>query len=766
MPTMDAAAIVVGINEYHDPVPRLTGSVADAEQVAHWLVSIGVPPGRIVLHIGGSREAPPTGVIVIEDASRDAIWRTFYDLQNRQATGEILFVFMAGHGYYLSQGGPIFIAQDWDYGSTDKNFALNSYAEFCRSLGFARTLFFVDACQNKDVDDIYRSKIRAGEPGVPFTPNTERGTLLCCATKQGQYAPVVDGSGLYTRRFLQMARNFPETIRESTDSNVYDWTTGRVQLDVRKLLDNAVAAWVQREAEVRGHKQNPTQYPFGQMASEAAFIIHAYQFEQLADILVDAGPLAAVEEVNVTLASIAPMRRLFPETDLPFKGRVPLHRSLHGHCLAREGWSSRPQAVQASPIQAQVTWKFDLVPPDVPTEGDSTANYNLTVIGEDGKPSPDLTEAELAMAGVRLSDFTFKNVGLSVGLGKTISGIDLRASSVQSGASQRAAYQLRDKLGSALRKKGIRRQITITKPGNDPLTTLPNVHVVVNAEAARTSYLASEKLVSVEQLRDGPAIASKHSIDRFEKHPWMRLSRGVYRLKVEFPWGSAQCAFDVGEGGEGDSIVEVELPFPVGGEPLRNRYKVEHAQANIWSTLVTQAGGRLSVRNGNPSKLISRIPVPADAHILAELDESGLARAEPYSTLPWKEWDLIMSEGRFEDVDLAEAVARLSGVRGARKRADTNIFALGLAYVALARGEAKTVAALIERLSPVFLASPDARMLLNAISSKSQRLAEHERPFFRWSSELSDCETVPRPISSSVWAVYRAENTLTAKART
>src|SRR6185369_696380 len=96
-------ALVAGIDEYdHPSLRRLTGAAADAVAAVHWLRSLGVPDGQILLHAAPSAATRPAldGLgLTYAPAREPDLWDSIDKLRGAQG-GTRLFVFLSGHGLY------------------------------------------------------------------------------------------------------------------------------------------------------------------------------------------------------------------------------------------------------------------------------------------------------------------------------------------------------------------------------------------------------------------------------------------------------------------------------------------------------------------------------------------------------------------------------------------------------------------------------------------------------------------------------------------
>lgn len=743
---MNAAALVVGIDEY-ESLPGLSGCTTDALEAVDWLMSIGVEPKRIRLHLATSRAVSiPEGVIRLT-AERDAIWKSIVGL--RQETGERLFVFLSGHGYFILESGPIFLAQDWSSDNSNKNMDVWAFARHFQGLKFRDTLFVVDACQNQDTADIYRSTVDVAGPGKKITPKPQNGVLLCCAAAQGQYAPVVDGRGLLTRKLLQVLREAPDAIPPNArEAFVYDWRTGSARLNLLPLFRFVVAPWVTKAAQP--HIQTPTATPYGRLANEWGLMVRDLEIE-VTPLKITATPLDGVDTITLQLRP-ATMDHQLPtqEAPLPFTGVAPTGRRLIAYCLPASGWEADDRTRDIASVSKALDLRFTLNQPPAPPPPDQDA-FNLRVIDDDGNSVGELLDADYKAVGVD-PEAAFKTAfpAGSPGVEHHETGPDVFLNGSEFDVARAAAVRLRNRLSDQLLSRGIRRQITITPPGLDPRTSQPNVKLTLpdGGPAGFVGYLGEEPLIRIERPgQEGEPPVKSLTANRVADLPWLRLDPGSYRATVDAPWGRSSVMIDV----EPTGSQVVELPRPVGQPPLRNRL--------VGSPLhdLTIADGRdgaswMSIDTAFQADHLAAPTLPGLSLLIDRRD--GLLRVEPYSDLPWREWDQLIGAGRLDAVDLDASLARLAG---AREGVDVEVLRLALGYAAWAQQRRELIGAFIDPLSPTFRYATDA-VLLRLEAANEVTFTPLAPPLLRWGVQLMhrapETEIAAWPSPTSVWSVY------------
>jgi hypothetical protein len=369
--------------------------------VANWLLSIGVDPKRLYLHIAPpSRQAavPPTG-LTIKPAARDEIWSSIDDISKQR--GDRLYVFLSGHGYYLAATGPIFLTQDWSKKFLDKNLDILSFAGFFRSLSFTDQLFVVDACQNYATDPIYRSPIPPSGPSIQnWTPQPANGLILCTAASQGQYAVVSQGRGLLIRNLLGAVKELmaDKVPLVAGDAIEYNWQTGARRLDLKPLFDFVVKPVV--IAAAGNANQTPTIQPHGRFTSESAWIILDLVPLPTVPLSITPVPESSVETIRVELRPPTSALRLpLPGTPSTFRylGVAPRGSRLIVNCTAVAGWVAKPPMDDVTNVpDAGLRLEFALSPSP---SGPELNQINLRLVNREGAGRAGLLTSDYAEAG-------------------------------------------------------------------------------------------------------------------------------------------------------------------------------------------------------------------------------------------------------------------------------------------------------------------------------------------------------------------------------
>ncbi|MFT4955743.1 MAG: hypothetical protein ACI8U3_002142 [Brevundimonas sp.] len=739
---MNAAAIIVGIDDYPH-LDKLDGSVADALETVDWLLGIGVAPERIRLHLAPrTQPVVPAGVIV-RDANRDAIWASMRHLQNNE-TGDILYVFLSGHGYYLARSGPIFLAQDWSADASSRNLDIGAYADYLRGLRFRNVLFVVDACQNRDVDSVYVSQIRGSPPDdASVDPRAENGLLLCCATEQDQYAPIVQGRGLLTRTLLAALRdahmNLPAT---AGDALVFNWTSGEAEIDLMPLYQHVVTPRIRLAAQNEGHDQRPTMTPFGSISHLWRFVACAAPAMDTVPFEVDAEPLEGLDTIRIeTTPPIAPLDLPLSTTPpMPFKGVAPKGRFILARCNPATGWEADPRNLDQPSAQSAVKFLFNLrkTPPDPDRDG-----YKVRVIDVDGAVDETLASEDLSdSTGIGEAGAGSPRVVFNKG------GFDVLGNGAGEPALDRAVREARARLRTSLQRQGRTADLVMAAPGERLADRIPNLRVDLpeGGVPAIAGLLSDEPLVHVERLGAGK-IDDEHairwSIKELSAHPFLRLDPGAYRIVVRPPWGEAAAACTVTDG----AVAAVQLPIPVGRPPLRNRgvdedVRLIPSQPTLLGVAIIELGDSVAV--GPPG-----LP-------LLVKDAPEALRVEPYSNLPWSEWDMLIGAGRLQAVDLPFALRRLEL---ASETPEIQLLRLALGYAAWAQKDLPALSAFIAPLSGGPYADSMDLQLLSAARTDRRLATLSGVPYLRWAYRLAQCYApgawpLNPPSAASSWAVY------------
>jgi hypothetical protein len=136
----------------------------------------------------------------------------------------------------------------------------------------------------------------------------------------------------------------------------------------------------------------------------------------------------------------------------------------------------------------------------------------------------------------------------------------------------------------------------------------------------------------------------------------------------------------------------------------------------------------------------------------------GRMVVEPWSELPWAEWDLLLSAGRLEAVDLGKAFDRLTAA--SEMPVEEGLLGLALAYAAWAQNDKEHLQRFLDLLPNAARLTSDAILLGLALRGQETRevLAP---PLLRWGEGLVDrfapLTTLPgRASPNSIWAVYES----------
>jgi hypothetical protein len=758
---MDASALVVGIDGYAN-IPQLIGSAQDASEVADLLLSLGMSASRLYLHAApasGQTLAPPAG-LTVKPATRDEIWSSI--LAIRKERGDRLYVFLSGHGYYLAETGPIFLTQDWSTDFPAKNLDITSFAGFFRSLPFRDQLFVVDACQNYATDPIYRTPIPASRPDIPnWTPQPANGLILCCGATQGQYAVVAQGRGLLTRNLLAalkaaVAGNLPIVARDAIE---YDWRTGARRLDLKPLFDFVISPAVVKAASGEHASQTPTIQAQGRAMGEPAWTVLDFAAVRTAPVTIEAAPGKGVDTVRLELRP--PARDLnLPLPDaapsFPFLAVAPLGSRLIANCTPTTGWVPKPEWVDVTVPQAGIQLNFVLTPPA--NGGPSNLNeFNLKLVTQQGVDAFQLRPSDYAAAGVNLGEDVPEGTPRIV---PHQDGPDIQLNGAPLEVARTLAEQLRESLTAQVGARRSNLEIFVSPPGKTIEQSRPNLRLDLpqGGTAALVGFLGSEPLIRLERVGGDPTRPAEIlSADRLTKQSLVRVDTGIYRVHVDTPWGAGVTVVEVGNYG----VATCTLPEVIGREPLRNA--------------VVRGEVALSLGGAEPIEMPA-VPEPANAFGFASKPddvkitshpgvtilfrrEGETARAEPYSDLPWVEWDMLIGAGRLDAVDLTMAARRVAAHANARDRADRNVLLIALAYAACAQRRLDFVEGFLEGLSPMFVGTSDA-LLLRLDLRDDQTLARLDWPLFRWGADLVPrrsprTELPGRPSPGSTWSVFQ-----------
>lgn len=325
-------ALVIGIDVY-DNVTPLAGAVLDAIEVVGWLRDLGVKDDRILLHASPCTAAvAPLKALGIppRDCTEPEIWSSLSTLLDNN--GSRLFVFLLGHGFYLLDGGCVFLTKEADHNALT-NYGIDWLADLLRGRKYDRQFIVMDGCLNYAYPPSDRPTVEPGRhPGAKVDAPLEGvSQWFARAASQGETAAEPNSRGLFTSKLL-------ETLNLTSPNprcTVINDTTGEYEIDLYTAITNIVSPTVS--------KSIPTQHPGikrldeGPADGQAIVAAVAPKGTVALQTLVD--PAAAVADIDsVTLQSRQYLwRRTIPAvTDtslkLPFTTVLPIDMNLIGWC--------------------------------------------------------------------------------------------------------------------------------------------------------------------------------------------------------------------------------------------------------------------------------------------------------------------------------------------------------------------------------------------------------------------------------------------------
>jgi hypothetical protein len=752
---MQDAALVVGIDQY-DYAPALSGTVSDALEMVEWLLSIGVPPDRIRLHLAPIPADPNLlHGIIAQDATRQDIWNSILAIRSMPGQGRRLYVLLSGHGFYLAEGGPVFLCRDWSPDDNpDRNLGIYAHADFFCSLSFKDQFLVLDACQNYDIDSIYRSNIPPGLPPTKSTiPDPANGLTLCCAASQGQLAIIDQGRGLLTRNLLAALRaaGRGQVPAAAQDSLVLDWQSGDLNIDLRPLFQYVVSQAVIQGATLQNVSQTPTIQPRGRATTEPYSIIQDVSNIKLSSISVDAVDSAGVDVVRLELRP--PVRELHLPP-LPFKGFAPSGSQVIAMCIAHNGWDASPPLARSAGSGLSV--KFDVKPVSAPpaTASPELTQFNLRVIDSKGHIQSVLTDTDYSAAGVQpdsLAQMPSQPLIVPHEYGPDISwrGVSIERANVM-------AETLSDQLSERLSRVRPDLQIMISPPGRTVHQSRPNLRIRFQTRDSRAiaGYLTDEPLIKIERI-GGPLDSHTvtFSVAQLMRRPLIRLFPGAYRLVADMPWGLGVSEVEV----DHDGIASCPFPEVPGRRPLRNLIaaqgfaRFDHGRNGVGYWVAPGTDGE----SEKPVRFADLSSTGEIAYLL--LEKAGpYWRAEPYSSVASLDWDLIFGAGRLDAIHLPEALHRLSSYTSELNQ--PQLIRIALAYAARSQGNSVLVQTLLSQLPSRWLYVPDVQLLQARTDAEPPQILQP--PLLRWGVELMRQRSMPvefpgmlSPIST--WTVFQ-----------
>jgi hypothetical protein len=342
-------ALVVGIDVY-DHVRKLKGPVRDAIAVVGWLRQLGLTDDRILLHASPSPESRD----LLNDlgtahrgCTEPEIWQSLSTLLSN--SGSRLFVFLLGHGYYLFDGGCVFLTKEADTNAMT-NFGIGWLSDLLRAKNYQRQFILMDGCMNYAYAASQRPTITSGEhPGVAVgaaLPSVSQ--WFGYAASQGQTAAEPDSRGLFTTTLLAAL----DPAKPNPLCTTIDDATGAYQLDLVKAITDIVNPTVAQQIPTQrpGIRRLDTGPANSQALVAAITPAHTVALRTLVD------PMTAVPDIDyVTLVSQEfPWQRKIPHPtgsalNLPLTSVLPAGLKLIGWC------EMKPNTDWADPEVERVT---------------------------------------------------------------------------------------------------------------------------------------------------------------------------------------------------------------------------------------------------------------------------------------------------------------------------------------------------------------------------------------------------------------------------
>ena len=342
-------ALVVGIDVY-DHVKQLKGPVRDAIAVVGWLRQLGVTDDRILLHASPcpeSRDLLKDLGIAHRGCTQSEIWQSLSTLLNN--SGSRLFVFLLGHGYYLFDGGCVFLTKEADTNAMT-NFGIGWLSDLLRTRSYQRQFILMDGCMNYGYAGSQRPTFKPGEySGAPNDPGLASvSQWFGYAASPGETAAEPNGRGLFTTTLLAAL----DPAKPNPLCTTIDDATGAYELDLVKAITDVVNPTVAQQ--IRTQRPGIRRLDTGPADTRA--LVAAITPVQTVALRTLVDPMTAVPDVDyVTLVSQGfEWQRKVPHPmgsalNLPFTSVLPAGLKLIGWC------EMKPETDWADPDVERVT---------------------------------------------------------------------------------------------------------------------------------------------------------------------------------------------------------------------------------------------------------------------------------------------------------------------------------------------------------------------------------------------------------------------------
>ncbi|MGR9235048.1 VMAP-C domain-containing protein (plasmid) [Rhizobium leguminosarum] len=200
-------ALVVGVSRYYSDDWNTDGPVHNATAMTRWLLDLGVPAENIqlfsdVAHVAkeDAEDLAARGVAAVapQHHAISRFWRqTLLDSAKRE---DRLFFFWSGHGMTDRSSNRLFFCGDYTHQLQNNVFNMTEFLAMTRSSAFQQyssQVLFADVCGTYE-----------NAPTLPTTAGRLNiaavDQFTAFATREGEYTPMDDSSGAFTRALLEV----------------------------------------------------------------------------------------------------------------------------------------------------------------------------------------------------------------------------------------------------------------------------------------------------------------------------------------------------------------------------------------------------------------------------------------------------------------------------------------------------------------------------------------------------------------------------------
>ena len=667
MPTIkrqdSARAIIIGVSAYDDKnVKALECGVRDAIAYANWLLSIGVPREKIVLHVSpfpGEEYDFPEGVERM-DATRDQIWRSFAALMNEK-NDDRLYVCASGHGVQ-TRAGTCFLTQDFQLEYfTDRNICIDLYIDnFLRSLNFSEQYLFIDCCSNYLQPQNMIQLVTSGGPGhePPKRTKTQIHAFFACQeTERAQQD--AQGRGIFTKALLDhvSAESLDDLWLEYEGKRYFsfDFDKGIWRFDFLSLFVHKVVSEVEGASVDIGRRFRPRYVP------APAYPGGAYLFdlegEQAASLTISAKPeadLKRLKRVKASLPAVQPELIKRKPTD-PFSIKAPIGRTIKIYGDP----ANKDEKLVDRPLKATIA-----------------ASDGETVYLKFASP-----HAPETISGIKTDAYSTRRIADAAreGLGRTIAGgifgLGVPAGATGSPPVGRVGRPTTPKRASPPKNLVIRR----AKPISDRIE----------------EGLSSWAELKIRDLQSD--LVKEVKLSKVNSRKSCRVEPGRYLAEIDLPWGSWRQFLIINT----DEKVDLEIPNRTGRPPLR--FEPDEKQGATWNW-------HLKISE----KFIPGRPYIAafdDILIRRSIDDKKRSRFEPFSATRSPLWDILITNKRPEMASTEMLSALVDNPPEDLTEPCLGVLRLGAAYASLLESELELAAALYKTLPEDLQGSLDGRLI-------------------------------------------------------